>query len=441
MCSTALAVSWDTGAVTAKTDLHIKLEDEARLLSTKPASETTMKKRLNARSQEKHHLNTGGRKRFHANENPVDVMKSTIPALLPGLYMHVDATKLDNRLSPSVIAALPFQCPTLYVAVDSCTEDPIGRALVFGAQARDPLGILIRDILFRQKRLHRYVMRDGGCEYGAWFFAFCDAVGMSMIKPPVGDPKKNSRAENAIGRTNQLLSHRLLGSTKPDQAGRKVDNRFKSYHTARLLFADVVREVDQTLFGDMPATPTGNNISSPQEKAEVLRDAFGPRGIEQPYDRDFLILTSPIIDRKISADGTRGYRHEGRLYRCPRLSELLRYGHADQKRRDCVDPTVMYCKFGNEWVTAHGSDSILLEESNELDRLFRSMMGQTIRSENAQIRKEISRKRINRVERANAAAPATAHLPIVEKATNDDDLFAFDGFGDADLTPFPKRKI
>lgn len=260
---------WDTGAVVFKNDLHIKLEEEAKLLSTKPPSETTMKTYLKAHLQQKHHLNTGGRKQFHANENPVDVMKATMPALLPGLYMHVDATKLDSRLSPSVLAALPFDCPTLYVAVDSCTADPVGRALVFGPQARDPLGILLRDILCRQKRLHRFLMHDGGSEYQVWFYGFCSAVGMSLIKPPVGEPRKNGRVENALGRTNQLLSHRLLGSTKPDQAGRKVDNRFKSYHTARLLFGDVLKEIDQLLFEDMPATPTGNSSPSNRRRRHV----------------------------------------------------------------------------------------------------------------------------------------------------------------------------
>lgn len=434
---------WDTGITKIKYDLHNRVETMCEQRGTGSISETTMLRYLKLRSQSPHLLNTGGRKLLHAHEDPTDPSKATIPALASGLFMHVDATKFDHRsspISPEIIKALPFSCPTLYVAVDSCNNEPLGRALVFGPQCRDALAILIRDILARRFRLPRYLLADGGCEYiGPWFAAFCKATGMSRFKPPAGDPAKNSPAENALGRVNCLLSQRLLGSTEPDKTGRRVDNRYKSYNTACLLFKDIVREVDEVLFSDLATTPTGNNIGSPKEKADVLGEAFGPRGIALTYDDNFRILTSPIIRTDISASGTAGYKHEERMYRSPRLSELLRVGFAEEKRRDCVDPTLMYFKFGPEWVKAHSRDAIELRGCGELDLLFRSMTARDIRSTNRCIRKEKSKARMDRIDRANAAAPATAHLPpsdpprVPEGNTKP---FSVDDLGE--ITPFPE---
>jgi len=436
---------WDTGITKFKCDLHTRLETACEQRGIGSMSQTSMARHLKLRSLSPHLFNTGGRKLLHAHEDPTDPSKATIPALAPGLFMHVDATKFDHRsspISPELIEALPFACPTLYVAVDSCTNKPLGRALVFGPQCRDALAILIRDILARQFRLPRYLLADGGSEYiGPWFADFCLATGMSRFKPPPGDPAKNSPAENLLGRVNLLLSQRLLGSSEPDKAGRRVDNRYKSYNTACLLFKGIVREVDEILFGDLATTPTGNNIGSPAEKAEVLGEAFGPLGIALPYDDNFRILTSPIIRTDISAVGTQGYKHEERMYRSTRLSELLRSGFAEEKRRDCVDPTLMYFKFGSEWVKAHSRDAIEMRGCSELDLLFRSLTGREVRSTNRNIRKEKSSARMDRIDRANAAAPATSHLPPSGPPAaleGDTKPFSSDDLGE--ILPFPEEE-
>ena len=436
---------WDTGIHKIKSDLHNRLAKVATERGIVAPCEATMHRYLNLRSSMRHLLNTGGRKMLHAHEDPTDPSKCTIPALAPGLFMHVDSTKFDHRsspIAPDLIRALPFECPTLYVGVDSCTTKPLGRALVFGPQSRDGLAILMRDILTRQFRLPWYLLADGGSEIvGAWFADFCLKTGMSRMKPPTGDPAKNSPAENTLGRVNVLLSQRLIGSTEPDKAGRRVDNRYKSYATACLLFKDIVAEIDEVLFGDIATTPTSNKIGSPEEKSQVLSEAFGPVGINRAYDDEFRILTSPIIKQDISAIGTTGYKHEERTYRSTRLSELLRTKLADEKRRDCVDPTLMYFKFGSEWIKAHSRDWQELRTCSELDLLYRSLTGREVRSTNRCIRKEKAKTRMDRVDRANAAAPATAHLPPEEGSkTSTPDVkkrFAIEDMGT--IEPFPEE--
>jgi putative transposase len=431
---------WDTGAVTFKKDLQKHVETACETRSTTAPCRATVSAFLKNRKEHPHILATGGRRMLHALEDPSDPAYATIPALAPGLLMHIDSTKFDDRMRPELISELPFLCPTLYVAVDSCTSDPLGRVLMFGDACRDMLAILMRDILHRKGWLPRFVMHDGGSDNTSiWFKGFCFATGMSRVKPPTGDPKKNGRVENALGRVNLQLSQRLLGSTAPDKKGRSVDNKMKSYHTACLLFKDVVRELDKYLFDDFSNTPTGNEVGSPREKAEYWGEAFGTLGILMPYDDNFRLMTSVPLSRDIRADGTKGYRHLGRTYRSARVSELLRVGYASEKLRDPVDPTRMVLKFGDEWVSASSRDSVVMRTRSELDQLFATMMGRQIRSENAEIRERIAGARLDRIEQANASAAATEHLPQPKAAdsTPADDEEIFEG----DLGTFKPFKV
>jgi putative transposase len=309
------------------------------------------------------------------------------------------------------------------------------------------LAILMRDVLYRQGRLPPYVLHDGGSDNASiWFRGFCLATGVSRVKPPAGAAKKNSRAENALGRTNLQLSHRLLGSTAPDKMGRRVDSKIKSYNTACLLFKDIVHLLDTYLFEDLADSPTGNSIGSPREKSQFWGEAFGNVGVVLPYDDNFRIMTSVPVDREISAMGTSGYRHLNRTYRSARLSELLHTGYASEKLRDPVDPTLMYFRFGTEWVSGSSREWSVLRTRGPLDQLFATMSGRTIRSRNAAIREEIGRNRQDRIELANASAPATAHLPksqtdncSEQPGREDDDIFVDDELGE--LTPFPDEEI
>jgi putative transposase len=436
---------WNTGAVKFKNDLHHHLDTECKNRSVATPSATTLGTFLRRRSSLAHALATGGRKAFHALEDPVDPVYATIPALVPGLHMHVDSTKFDDRMSTELIRSLPFACPTLYLAIDSCSPEPMGRAILFGDACRDMLMILMRDILFRHGVLPRYVSGDRGCDLSSDVFReFCGAVGITILTSPTSDPRKNGPAENGLGRVNLLLAQRLLGSTEPDKQGRKVDNRFKSYRTACHLFKTIVEEVDTCLFEDLANTPTGNSTGSPREIAEVVGGAFGNVGVAIPNDENFRILTSIPLTRDISVVGTQGYRHEHRMYRSAKLSEMLKIATPIEKRRDCVDPTLLYFKFGDSWVSASSRDSVVMRTRGDLEQLFSTMMGRRVRSENARIRNDIARARLNRIERANASAAATAHLrlpaPLAERDPSAD--FDVTPFGDlSGLTPFDEEDL
>lgn len=435
--------TWDKGAVSFKKDLVPFLKENCKALGVIAPSTTSLLGYIRKRRNDQHVLSTIGRKAYHAQKDPTDPYFSTIPAIAPGLCAHIDSTKFDTRLSTQIIEALPFAAPVLYVAMDSCGPKPIGRAIMFGQSCRDFLAVLMRDILWRQGWLPRSFFADGGSENTSkWCQDFCAGTGISRFKPPTGNPAKNSPAENALGRVNTLLAHRLLGSTAPDKQGRKTDNRFKSYNRACILFKDIVKEIDAVLFNDMAGTPTANNLGSPKEKTDDLVGSFGHLGIRRQYDDDFRILTSIPIEQDISAYGKIGYRHLERTYRSTALSEKLReHGTASKKLRDCVDPTLMYFKFGSDWVSGSSREAVVIRHRSFFDRLFLSMSGRSIRSKNAEIRVDIASERNDRIGRANASAAATAHLPVAQKdpvpenAPESEEL----GFDETDLSPFDEE--
>lgn len=201
-----------------KVQAHDALRARCENEGIRVPSRTTFYKRLQRESHLVRAYTVGGYRGYHAVEPAIDPTLRTLRCTIPGLMVHVDSTKFDVRCSPDLLKNLGFECPTIYIAMDSATGRPLGRSVMFGSACRNALAVLIRDILHRQGFLPRYWVADGGSEYvGDWFEAFCSLYGSTRIQPPPGNPRKNSLAENALGRINAEHAHRFLGSTAPDR--------------------------------------------------------------------------------------------------------------------------------------------------------------------------------------------------------------------------------
>jgi putative transposase len=333
--------------------------------------------------------------------------------------VHVDSTKFDERCTPDFLSSLGFDCPTLYLAMDSATGRPLGRAILFGPACRNALAVLIRDILYRQGFLPRYWNADGGSEYiGPWLEGFCSLTGATRIQPPAGNPRKNSLAENALGRVNAELAHRFLGSTAPDKQGRSVTSRQKSYATACHKYSTVVEHLDRYLFDDMPTVPHGAARFSAQEKSEYLTELFGNVGTVSIANMDdFLIATSIPIERDISVDPVRGIRYLRRTYVSTELMRQIRLSRVIEKRLDCVNPRRMYVRFPERWVLAMASDHQITAGQSDLVTLFEIMTDSRVRSENEAIRKAKRIARTLEIQRANEVAGSTKHLQAISEPT------------------------
>jgi putative transposase len=334
---------------------------------------------------------------------------------------HIDSTKFDLRCSPDVLETLGFDCPTLYVAMDSATSMPLGYAVLFGPACRNALAVLIRDVFHRQGALPRYWVADGGSEYtGAWFEGLCSFLGASRIQPPPGSPRRNSLAENALGRINAELAHRFLGSTAPDQKRRSVTSAQKSYATACHRYATIAQHLEKYLFEDVPDAPLRSSRFSANDRSEELTSLYGNAGMARVENLDdFLIATSIPLDRAVKAEPHRGVRYLQRAYTSTDLMELLRFQKPIEMRLDCVDPHRMYVRFPSRWVLAMASQSLRTGGRDAATKLFEHLMDKTLRSDAAERRDQLRRERAERIAEANLAAKSADHLTYMLEAAND----------------------
>lgn len=396
--------------------LRIHCEDKG----LRAPGRTTLTRRIRRLCPTVRAYTEGGYRGYHAAELATDPIDRTQRCLVPGLMVHVDATKYDVRCSPDIQSGLGFDCPTIYIAVDSATGYPLGRALMFGPACRNALAVLIRDIYLRQGFLPRYWIVDNGAEYtGAWFEAFCSLYGATRIQPPPGSPRKNSLAENALGRINKDCSHRFLGSTAPDQRGRSVTSRQKSVATARHNYRTVLELTDQYVFGDMPAVPHAANRFNAEERRSQLIEIFGHAGlVEVKKMDDFLLATSIPIDRDIKVDPTRGIRYLLRRYSSTDLLLKLRTHNPIEKRLDCVNPHRMYVRFPSGWVLATTPEALSAGGRSNVENLFETLTDSAARSENESIRTAVRVERTRRIEEANSVAESTSYLSKLSEATS-----------------------
>lgn len=398
--------------IRTKLQAHDHLVLACRSRGIRAPCRTTLHSRLQRCSRERRAHAVGGYRGFHALEEAIDPMDRTLRCPVPGLMVHVDSTKLDARCSPSLIDGLEFDCPTLYVAVDSATGMPLGFTVLFGPSCRLALAVLIRDILYRQDFLPCYWVADHGAEYmGPWFEGYCDYTGATRIQPPPGAPRKNSLAENALGRINAEVAHRFLGSTDPDKAGRSVTAKQKSYHTACHDYSTIVAEIERYLFTDLPSTPLPASRTCPADEWEQRVATVGHAGVFRVINMDdFLISTSVPLDRSVKIDPVRGIRYLQRKYVSSDLLLLGRTERPVEIRIDCVDPHRIYVKFRSRWVLAQTAQSLKRGNSSTVTKLFEGAVDEARRGQAARSRAAIRQDRILRIEQANQAAAATKHL-------------------------------
>jgi putative transposase len=384
-------------------------------------SRTTFNARLRQSSDLKRAYTEGGYRGYHAAECASDPGDRTLRCSVPGLMAHIDSTKFDLRCSPDFLAALGFDCPTLYVAMDSATSVPLGYAVLFGPACRNALAVLIRDVFHRQAWLPRYWIADGGSEYtGAWFEGLCSFLGATRIQPPPGSPRRNSMAENALGRINAELAHRFLGSTAPDKKGRSVTSRQKSYATACHWYSTISEHLERYLFEEVPNTPLMSMRCSSRERSDELAGLYGNAGVVRVEKMDeFLIATSVPLERHVTPDPLRGIRYLQRTYSSTELMALLRFQKPIDIRLDCVDPHRMYIQFSSKWVLATTAQSLRTGGRNSATKLFESLMDSRLRSDAAERRDQLRRERAERIAEANLAAKTTDHLTYMLEAAND----------------------
>ncbi|RUL62040.1 hypothetical protein EKH79_14085 [Dyella dinghuensis] len=407
---------WNTGVIKALKKLYGAFKDECGRRGIEACGRTAFDKRVHRHSPLAHALATGGFRGYQAARPATDPSKRSLIPIAYGHTLHIDSSDLDNRSAPDIAKLMPAGKGKFYVGVDGCSTEVMAHAFIFGPARTDGLAILLRDYVRRHGRLPHLIHVDRGPENRSlWIEVFADGY-MSLRWSPSAGSAWNGIAENVIKQVNHQVAHAMIGSTEPDQKGRHVDGRFKSYKNAKTSFETLREQFLVFLYEDFPNSPRGDGMTPLEAKAEAIA-ALGVFGVPCDLNDDFLIRTAVPVELKKRLSTKRGLRTEDGWFTSDALIRGLRSHDIVELRSDCEDPTILYAKLGGEWIKAFHSKAQSLALMTPSEKLFESMYAPIRRAEARRRLDEIGRKRNTRIELANYATTlaqpaASNNLPI-----------------------------
>jgi putative transposase len=205
------------------------------------------------------------------------------------------------------------------------------------------------------------------------------------------------------------MSHKLTGSTKPDQYGRAVDGKFKSRKNAFIQFEWIAQELKTFLYDEMANTPDEDNIT-PNARAEELVKFGEFTGNATSLDATMIVITS--VPSGTTPRITGGYVRTARGKYTSLEFQAATQGmkRVDELRSDCVDPSVMYARIKNCWFQIFSRAVLIYQQLTELQKLWRLLNKPIDAAAARESKSEIDRARYDRHAAANAAAVAHQHL-------------------------------
>jgi putative transposase len=433
---------WLPGKVRSADELYQRFLDECESRGIEPCGRWRLDKRRREQNPLRHALSTGGFRAYHALRPSTDPRMRSLPPLGYGQVLHVDSSDLDVRCAPNLMNGMPAIKAKFYIGIDGATGDTMAHSLIFGAARTDGLALLIREYVRRHGMLPRMIHLDRGSENTSrWLKEFAEGR-ISLRHSPTAASAWNGLAENAIKQVNDQVAHKLDGSTAPDQKGRKVDGRFKSYSNARTSFVMILNHFVSYVYGDLPSTPRSDGFSPIEKRRESIA-MFGKLGSTCEFNDDLLIRTSVHVSRRLKPDPRRGIRTADGWFSSDELLLHMR-GHAvEEVRSDCCDPSILHVKIGDRWIRAFHNRVQSMAMLSDSERLFELLYAPTRRRDARKKREDLGRRRHTRMQNAIFAMPAVEHLkPESEEQTLPQDTFtektSLDSY--AEVLPFEERE-
>jgi putative transposase len=307
------------------------------------------------------------------------------------------------------MVGMPASKAKFYLGIDGATGDTMAHSLIFGSARTDGLALLMREYVKRHGMLPRMIHLDRGSENTSrWLNEFAEGR-ISLRHSPTAASAWNGLVENAIKQVNDQVAHKLEGSTEPDQKGRKVDGRFKSFRNARTSFIVVVNQFVSYIYGDLASAPRSDGLS-PIDKRRELIDLYGKLGTPCEFNDDLVIQTSVRITRCLKPDPQRGIRTADGWFCSDELLRYMRLHKVEQVRNDCCDPAILHVKIGHHWLRAFHNSVQSIAILSDSERLFELLYGPARRRAARAKRDDLSRRRHTRMQNAEFAKPAIEHL-------------------------------
>ncbi len=416
------AIAWRrAGAPLTKQDAWYQLEKSCKPDGIITPCLTTLKEVLGAQDPTQRALAIGGVRAYQAVSPRSDPRHRSGRALGFGHTLHIDSSKRDIVCTPAIQALIAerrnsqtkgdgrtYDC--FYVGVDDATDYPVAHAFVCGPARIDAEAILIREFVYRHGMLPKVIIVDSGPENTSlWLKEFCAIHSITLIHVMTAGSRWNSEAEIVVNQLNKRVSHRLPGSTAPDQAGRKVDPSFKGRATARLDFLTICGLFEGFLYEDLPNIPKIDGMTPSQRKDEAQKQ-FGNMGTPHALDDEMLIATSPRWDNPYSVSEKRGIRIYGHDYTSKEVRALLRTCKPQELRLDPVDPGVLYVRINDQWFKAFHGEVQQMAALSQSEKLWCRLIEPVIQRDNRIQKTKAGRLIDQKLSRALQATTATGHL-------------------------------
>ncbi|MBT2767742.1 hypothetical protein J7J08_08825 [Stenotrophomonas sp. ISL-67] len=399
MISGVIRTHWLKGVVSTISELHRELVLQCHKEEIQPPGRKALVRRVRMTSRAVHDLAVGGKRQYQANRPRSDARFRSGTALAVHAVLHLDATKIDHRTFIQGEDGMEDICPLLYCGRDEASGLVMAHAFVFGPARRDGPLLLIRNYVRKHGQAPHTVVIDRGTDLKSGLSEMCRIYGISILTVPTGGCRFNSQCETIQGQINAMVSHKLIGSTKPDQAGRSVDGKFKSRATARMEFSVTESQICSLLYEVLPGLPAGD-LHTPEERFGALQSVAPTSGIPVAFDDDFRFNTSIKLNSR-TYDRVRGFRHIGISYTNSELAARSEVEKILEARRDPEDTSFVWIQTSLRRYKAWCSKVSSIGHYSAEDRHFEAMWDRFIRPDVDAVKERIQRDNYERTSLAN----------------------------------------
>ncbi|MBD9480344.1 DDE-type integrase/transposase/recombinase [Pseudoxanthomonas sp. PXM02] len=408
---------WNRGRVSCQRDACHIYSSECERLGIPVAGLTALMKAIREQNPDRHALASGGMRSFQRVRRNADPRYTSAAPLGYGEIAHIDSTPIDMRMVDGSTGEILHLSATFYIAIDGSSGYPLAFVLIFGPSRTEGLAILMRQIVRRHGFLPRTIHVDRGPENTSkWMEKFCEGT-ISVRYSPTAGSAWNQLAESANKYANTQVSHRLFGSTLPDSKGRSVDGKYKSLKTARMSFLEVNELIEKYVYGDMPHSPGGDNLS-PIERRQASLDQFGCMGAKREINDAFLLSTAIPLGGAIKLTARGSIRIEEGVYTSMELqAEIKGRRKVEEARIDCEDPAILYTRIGGRWLKAFHRRVQSVASEDRLERIFDMCYAPTARKLSREVKRLLRKQLHDRIEQARTNSLAKVDDAICSKNT------------------------
>ncbi|MGG1154393.1 TnsA endonuclease N-terminal domain-containing protein [Brevibacillus formosus] len=308
---------------------------------------------INKRSDYEHTLKREGRKVAYQKEPRYLELHFTTPrhGAYPFEICHLDHTRLDIQLVCTKTNK-NLGNPWVTFLVDAFTRRILALYLSFDEPSYRSIMMVLRECVRMHCRLPKYIVVDGGKEFGSTYFSTLLAFYEVGKIEREGKPKHGAVIERLFGTTNTMFINNLLGNTQLMKNVRQITAAVDPKNHAVWTFGKFLEKLKEWAYEVYDTIEHPANGRTPRDEFMEGIAATGERkSTFVIYDETFTMLTLPST-RKGTAkiDPGRGVKINHIYYWSEGLLDPEFEGKQVPVRYDPFNIGIAYAYVRNRWV-------------------------------------------------------------------------------------------